>query len=350
MYGFLTDFHIGTKLPKEDYMNSLDFFIKHMKESNEPCRAIFVCGDFFDHILNVSDYSFAALMLLRLCNNKLDHGRNIPVHFIHGTYSHDNDQYLIFLSLLKKINPGVEYYKEPAVSLINDTRILYLPQIYNTDPDEITYLKNGEFDIIVGHGVISSSTNAPCKSKDNDIIYPTELLSSKSKICVFGHYHDYTEFDGNTFYGGAPLRWMYGENVQKGFLYCNDDFQPEFVPNPYAKEFVTVKINSVDELRNYLSSNIQNPHRFIITVNSDKELADYKSIFSINKNNTNISFKVILNMKVEKDKEECDISVSHNANPIADLKEFIKVKFKKDASNQIDNYVNTINKDIKEEK
>lgn len=350
MFGFLTDFHIGTKLSKSAYMKSLDFFIDHMKKSDEPCKMIFVCGDFFDHVLNISDYTFAAAMLLKLCNNGLNHGKNVPVHFIHGTYSHDNDQLMIFLPLLKKINPGVEYFKQPDFKMTNGIKVLYLPQIYNVEPP-MAYFENVKYDIIVGHGVISSANNSPCKSKDNDVIYPTELLSSLSNICVFGHYHDYTEFDGNVFYGGAPLRWMYGENVQKGFLYCNDKFEPEFVPNPYAKDFTVVKINSPDELRKYLSSNIENPHRFVISINSEKELAEYKSIIDINKNNTNISFKISLNMKQDKQEENRDIVMTtHNANPILELKDFIKSRFNKDTSELIDKYVNIINKDSKEEK
>ena len=91
MIAFLSDIHLGTKLKKSDYLKSLDFFINKIKEHKEPCHCIFVCGDLFDHRLSIEDFRFASIFLLKLvCNECGRDGRtHVPVHFIHGTYSHD---------------------------------------------------------------------------------------------------------------------------------------------------------------------------------------------------------------------------------------------------------------------
>ena len=49
MIAFIADIRLGTKLPRMDYLKSLDKFLGLIKEHEEACHAIIVLGGLFDH-------------------------------------------------------------------------------------------------------------------------------------------------------------------------------------------------------------------------------------------------------------------------------------------------------------
>ena len=102
MIAFVGDIHLGVKLPLMDYLKSLNKFFELIKNHKEECHAIMLIGDLFDHKLTIEESKFASIFLLNLvCNNCGRNGRqHVPVHFIHGTYTHDNEQYEIFISII----------------------------------------------------------------------------------------------------------------------------------------------------------------------------------------------------------------------------------------------------------
>jgi DNA repair exonuclease SbcCD nuclease subunit len=332
-----------------DYLKSLDMFLGLIKKHNEPCHAIIVTGDLFDHRLSIEESKFAALYLLNLvCNNCGRDGKpHVPVHFIHGTYTHDYDQYEIYLPMLEKIdNVEIFYTKEACIGqLHNGISILYLPQEYG----DIDYSEamSHTYDVIVGHGPMSSETKHPCRSSQYEIMHSVEQLGSISKICVFGHYHEYTDFGNNVYYTGTHLRWMYGENAQKVFFFCSDDYTVETIANPYALNYETFDIYSTDELRNELSKDIKNPHRFMIHYKNDTELQEYHSIMNTYKKNAYLKFHII--------SEETQNDVIKQINemkqttpmlePIPALISYISEKYDVDASNEIHDYESKINKE-----
>lgn len=352
MIAFLSDIHLGTKLKKSDYLKSLDFFINKIKEHKEPCHCIFVCGDLFDHRLSIEDSRFASIFLLKLvCNECGRDGRtHVPVHFIHGTYSHDNEQYDIFIPMLQKIDNTEVFYTKDTCSgtLHNGMSVLYLPQIYG-DFDYVPYFKN-KYDIIVGHGPMSSDVKEPCKSAQYEITQPADILGKISNVCVFGHYHGYTEFGNNVFYEGSMLRWMYGEDEEKCFLFCNDDFTVQRIPNPFALEFKTIEVNSPEDLRDIISTEITTPHRFIIHTDKD-DLETYHSIMNVNKKNQNLKFQVISNEEeitedeIVKDEEISETNNSSIEGPIQSLISYISEKYNVDTSQEIHEYDQKINKE-----
>jgi DNA repair exonuclease SbcCD nuclease subunit len=70
---FLADVHLGVKLPNEDFYNSLIVSLETFKKQaiihNETCELIVVCGDLFDHALNVYEMTFASSFILKLYYN-----------------------------------------------------------------------------------------------------------------------------------------------------------------------------------------------------------------------------------------------------------------------------------------
>ena len=352
MIAFIADIHLGTKLPQVDYLKSLDKFLSIIKDHEEPCHAIIVLGDLFDHRLSIDEAKFAALFITNLvCNNCGRNGhQHVPVKFIHGTYTHDYDQYGIYLPILDKIpNTDIFYTNEVCRGTLNNgMKILYLPQQYG-DVDYSEALSS-EYDIIVGHGPMSSETKQPCKSTQYEILHSVEQLGSISKICVFGHYHNYTDFGNNVFYAGSMLRWMYGEDEQKVFFLCNDNFEVETIPNEFALEYKTVEIDSPEKLRSELSKEINNPHRFIITPNDNTELTEYNAIMNAYKKNPNLKYRVMQcndnnNDDDNKIVDERIISSNTVVEPIPALLSYIKEKYDADVTEEIKDYENKINRD-----
>ena len=349
MYAFIGDIHLGTKLPKVDYLKSLDTLLDIIKKHKEPCEGIFVCGDIFDHRLTIDEAKFASLFLINLvCNQCGSNGKtNAPVRIIHGTYSHDYHQMEIFLPMLQRIdNVDVQYFDQAtAGKLPNGKTILYLPQEYG-DVDYTEALSH-QYDIIIGHGPIASSVLSPCPSANRDIVLPVETLGDISKICVFGHYHEYTDFGNNVYYTGSMLRFRYGEPTKKVFFLCDSNFNVETIPNLNAMEYETFDVYSPEELRDYLSKEITNPHRFMIhTDNSD--LGTYHAIMNVYKQNQFISYRIITNKISDEASDDVvqpiRISTS-NEKPIPSLVRYISDRYDMDVSDQIHEYEERINRD-----
>lgn len=354
MYAFIADIHLGVNLKQSDFMDSLNMLFEIIHNHEEKCHCIFVCGDLFDHRMNIEEYKFATTFLMKLvCNGLSKDPRNphVPVHFIKGTHSHDFDQYEIFLPFLYRLNQGVYYAKDNYV-YINELghKILYLPQLYG----EIDYteLFNDKYDIIVGHGPMSSQTLAPCKCAHYEILQSVEQLGLISKICVFGHYHGFTDFGNNVFYAGPLLRWQFGQPEPRVFTICNDNFEMQTFPNPIAIVYKKQSIDNVETLRTEISKGIETPTRFIIDVsNTPKtEMESYYSIMNMSKKNKNISFQIV-NTKEEND-DLIDTSLIRNddesskingiEDPIDSLINYISNKYNIDAEKEIHEYESKI--------
>ena len=351
MYAFVGDLHLGVKLPNEDYMKSLNMFFGLIKKYKEPCHGIFIVGDLFDHRLTIEENKFAALFIANLvCNGVGRDGSNVPVYFIHGTYSHDLDQYETFIPLIQKIpNTKVFYYKNACETVIDGHDVLIIPH-ESGDVDYTQFKKH--YDIIAGHGVISSQIYNPCKTT-NGICLSAESLGNTSYVCVFGHYHGYTNFGNKVYYTGPWLRWKYGEDEQRVFFFCNDDYTITTKKNPFAMEFKTIEIENPEQLRDAINCNITTPHRFIIK-SDPSDMDTYRGIILATKQNSNIRYQ--LSEIVEEDEyENNDVDNDEQSDdgssvsrPIPALVEYIKEKYNVDATEQLTEYENVINKDMKE--
>ena len=348
MYAFIGDLHLGVKLPNEDYIKSLELFLKTIQQHKEPCHAIFIVGDLFDHRLTIEESQFASRFIVQLvCNHCGRNGvTNIPVYFIHGTYSHDLNQYEIYLPLLKQIdNVNVFYCKQHGeFELRNGLRVLAIPH----ENGDIDYSKafSKSYDMIVGHGVIVQGTRNPCKA-NGGIIHSADQLGKISKLCVFGHYHGYTNFGNGVYYTGPWLRWQYGEDEQRVFFFCDDKLKVETVVNPFALEYKTVMIANPEELREFIATDIQTPHRFIINANKD-DINIYRGIILAEKQNVNVKFQLTTDEEEPVVEEEIVENVDHSIHPIPALVSYIKDKYGVDATDKLTEYETQINKETKE--
>jgi len=343
MYGFISDLHLGTKLNPKDYLESLDKFFDILKSSKTKCKRIFVCGDLFDHKLSIDEMHFTSVFLLNLVQNRC--GKNdthVPVDFVHGTYTHDYDQYPIYLNLLKHI-PGVEvnYYTEATIMVHDNIRILYLPQEYGKK--DYTSFFEQEYDIIVGHGPISSKTKNPCPIGKYEILHSAELLGSISKICVFGHYHGYTDFGNNVFYAGPWLRWRYGEDIDRVFFFCDNNYQMKCVDNNIAKIYKTLTVNDPEELRKILADDLTTPHRFDIITN-DENIDVFRAIINTHRKNENLVWRLQTNIEfIQPVSIQQQVSLLTDDDKIESLISYIDEHYNINASKEVYSYNEKIN-------
>jgi hypothetical protein len=344
MYGFLADIHIGCNIKNEDIINSLDFYFDIIRKHNEPCHQIFVCGDLFDHKLNTEELIFAAKVILKIvCNECGDNGNHVPVTFIHGTYSHDQEQYKIFIPLIEEmVGVHIRYLETCGTfTLHNGTKVLCIPQEYG-DVD-YTQAFNDKYDIIIGHGPMVSNTKTPCPVGSSEICMSADQLGDISNVCVFGHFHEYVNFGKNVFYAGTNLRWKFGEPGEKVFLICDDKWNVTTIKNPYAMTFTKKEIFSLDELRSEISKEITQPVRFIIHC-KENELEEYHSILNVYKKNKMISCKFMSERDEQREKVSMTNIMVSNVEPIPALVAYIKDKYDVDSQAMIDTYVQKINK------
>ena len=335
-------------MAKSDFYESLNLAFEIIKKHPEPCELIVVAGDLFDHALNIDEAEFAAGLLMYLAFNHCgrDGVDNVPVHIIEGTYSHDRRQMAIYEKFMSKLPVSVFYFpKWCKITLPSGKKLLYLPQEYG----DIDYTDafNDTYDLIVGHGPISSETKSVVTSHGTEIMHSVEMLSKISKLCVFGHYHEYTDFGNGVYYVGSMLRFRYGEDTDKVFFMCDDQFNVTTVKNLVAKEFKTIEIKDPEELRDALCNDIVTPHRFVIHPTTENELSTYHAIMNTSKQNTNVKFKVIdmMDDEVVDEKPVEAVVDNHIIEPIDALIDFIKVKYDVDASEDIHQYESKIKKE-----
>lgn len=178
---------------------------------------------------------------------------------VKGTLSHEFNQ----LNNLKVFKTNDVYIvEEPTVLYIKGLKIYCIPDIHikNSDEEKALYqYKDGEFDIIVGHGHVTETqfiTQDGEYSINKNIIYNTKQLLRMCKgYIVFGHIHTYMQIKERLFYTGSFLRYIHGEELSKGFLVAayipeNNKFIMERVINDLAFNFneYEIKHTKFDDL------------------------------------------------------------------------------------------------------
>ena len=199
MYAFIADVHIGVNLKHEDFMNSLDMLFDIIRKHKEPCHCIFVCGDLFDHRLNMDEYKFAARFLMKLVCNGLSRDietPHVPVHFIKGTHSHDYDQLKLFYHYMDDDSVDVRVVTQIQFEIVKGCRILCIPELYGLDESVYRhfFFESGWYDEAFVHGTFKGSVygdnvGAGRLLTEEDFIYCTG-------VAISGHVHKGGCFNG----------------------------------------------------------------------------------------------------------------------------------------------------------
>lgn len=240
----LSDLHIGSlKNIPYVYNTITNIFDKELLQNRTD--AVIFLGDYFHQLFKCnSEYTRLAINILSylmlICKRK-----NIKVRMLYGTESHDADQYGLFDYFVKCDDFDFKVIdKASTENLFYNCKVLYLPEEYVYDKNSYyDSLLSGRYDYIFGHGIIKEGmpmVRDISVSKDQRTVpvFKAGELARISKICVFGHYHVFTDMGNEVYYLGSLFRDSFGEEAPKGYgIIENDKFS--FVENGDAYIYKT---------------------------------------------------------------------------------------------------------------
>ena len=326
------DIHIGT-IKNIDYVNEVISSILE-KEFNERVDAVIILGDYFHKSLQVND-SFTKLAinimsyLIMLC--KL---YNTKVRILYGTESHEANQYHLFNYHLNNKEVDIKVIDTVTEEeLFPNTKVLYIPEEYVTDKEKHYKLYfNKKYNFVFGHGVILEGMPMVAFNKSKVKLeryiphFKHGELSKISDICIFGHYHRFTDLGDNVYYLGSLFRDSFGEEENKGYgIIKNNEFQ--FIENNKAYIYRTYsfdidsdvykdtdtlikQINSIKEENKELLQNPNNKCRFIFNLPDDIDITFKDIIRSLFINEKQFHFLIKEN-NIQKEVKEKILEINH---------------------------------------
>ena len=215
--------------------------------------AVFILGDYFDRLFKVNEeYVSLAINVMSYLRRACARSKT-KIRIIYGTESHEMNQYKLFNYHLTSHSIDMKVITTcTEEEIFPNVNILYVPEEYISDKHEFyrEYLYSGKkYNFIFGHGVIVegmpmlNSYSTPHKSEEKQVPYfKAGELGSVSDICVFGHYHCYTDLGNDVYYLGSLFRNSFGEEAPKGYGIIEDG-KFSFIENDKAYIYKTYEFN-----------------------------------------------------------------------------------------------------------
>lgn len=263
-FAVVSDIHLGhPRNPAEAIIKNLDKYLSN-NELLSSIDILFLAGDVFDQMLNLSDDSVAHIdlwiaRLLRKC-----HRLGVMVRVLEGTPSHDRGQSRRFVSIdemnLKsgKMQVELRYVDTLEIEYIakHDIHVLYVPDEWGpTTADTLDQVRSllaakglTHVDIAIMHGLFGYQLNA---SIPNIPRHDEEAYHEIVKGPIFiGHIHVPSSFNRITAQGSFD-RLSFGEEDAKGFVRCvmqkDYSFENTFIENKGAAIYKTISCQA-DEI------------------------------------------------------------------------------------------------------
>lgn len=256
-YIVTSDIHLGHKnTPTKHIIESFKKTI--LTKANTCIDAIFIAGDFFDHLLYLNTQEAQQVVqffhyLLSYC-----HDNNISLKVLEGTPCHDWYQ----SSMLVKINDvrtnkaDLTYVK--TLDIIHcpklNKHILYIPDEWCSSQEELelqiktrlSELGLSKVDITILHGAFKyQAKGIPTSAFFYDEDYFLQLTRGFIHI---GHYHTHSALD-RIIAQGSLERLAHGEEEAKGYVLVQDQAY-SFVENTHTYTYKTIQVtNSTDLTR-----------------------------------------------------------------------------------------------------
>lgn len=251
----ISDIHVGCPRMNPHLLH--EKFKKYIyPQITESTNILFICGDFFDTLLNLNAYaSFEAMdiikelkFLCRKCNCDLrilrgtfTHDRNQPKHFVNGENPND-------LTVRLFDTMSIEHHEKTGLD------ILYMPDnlVSNDIYEDIRQLLEKhnleKVDILVHHGYFKHMLPEALLTKGLPHgCLEVERISKYVRGCVLnGHVHISSIYQ-NVISIGSFERLTHGEEEPKGFYRIdikNGIYSFEFIENEDANIFKTFNLQS----------------------------------------------------------------------------------------------------------
>lgn len=249
----ISDVHIGhhVTLSESIYENLKAYFYPELTNETD---ILFICGDFFDRLLNLDSKSSTVAITFIHEIIQMSIKNNFIIRVLNGTFSHDKYQNQLFLTIADKYKDvNLKVITDISFERINelDTTVLYIPDDlpynnFNEVSDSISKVlaRNDveKVDFIIGHGTLDYTI--PKSAHKDKIIFPEEFISNLVEgYAIFGHIHTRSSRE-KIIYNGSFDRLAHGEEKSKGFYIVNrrnDKYYFKFVENRDASKFLTLR-------------------------------------------------------------------------------------------------------------
>jgi DNA repair exonuclease SbcCD nuclease subunit len=249
----LADIHVGS-IKDTSYVYDVITDIFEKEIIFKKTDLVVICGDYFHRLFKVNE-EFVSLSinimsyLIRACKRN-----NTKIRIVYGTESHEMNQYRLFNYHMTSERIDMKVYDTVTEEVINGEHFLFIPEEYMTDKHEF-YKKyfNKHYEYIFGHGIIEEGMPmvvSYSNSKPDEKQVPrfkSNELSDISDLCIFGHYHCYTDLGNNIYYLGSLFRDSFGEEQAKGYGIIEDG-KFTFVENTKAYVYKTYEFDPSSEI------------------------------------------------------------------------------------------------------
>ena len=246
----ISDVHIGC--PRLDPFLLHERFTKFLyPRITKDIQILFICGDFFDSLINLSNPSSREAMAiikelkfvcrsvgcdLRVLRGTFSHDRDQPLHFIHREDPNDNS-----VKMFDKIS--FEYHEKTGLNIV------YIPDNHGSDNiyadiAELLKAHNVEkADILIHHGYFVHMFPPGVKPDKNSL--DVDIIQKYVKGCVLnGHVHRSSIYK-NVISIGSFDRLAHDEDGPKGFYQVDiidGKYKFTFIENKEANKFITVDL------------------------------------------------------------------------------------------------------------
>ena len=240
---------------------------------------VFITGDTYDQLTTVSSSAnkYVAMFIRDLFTMSRKLG--IQIRVLHGTYTHDRDQVVIFNSFMsdgieaKVIDEifceEIEVKNDQGDTPAQKLKVLYLPDNlpYKKSEDVIEHIRKvmrvigwDKVDVMLGHGTFDHALNCapehlpPCTYTLQQF---AEFVPSDGLI-VMGHIHTPSKRQ-NCYYCGSFERMSHGEEEPKGFFTFDNNsgqWKGTFVEDKEANKFISIRPQGDDPeetIRDYIA-------------------------------------------------------------------------------------------------
>lgn len=253
----ISDIHVGC--PRLNSKLLHDRFIKYLyPQITKDIDILFICGDFFDTLLNLN--SQASLESLEIISElkQLCRENDCDLRVLRGTFTHDRNQPQHFVNGDDPNDTSVKLYDKLALEYNEKTglNILYIPDnLPNVDicKDARELLDAHHVDradILVHHGYFKHML--PPSIREPHGCLDVEAVSKLVKGCVLnGHVH-LTSIYKNVISIGSFDRLTHGEEGPKGFYKIridkDDVYHFNFIENKEANKFLTLDLRAFGDM------------------------------------------------------------------------------------------------------
>lgn len=345
-YIVIGDVHLGNpNNTAREIIENLSSFFDDFKPRTDNLDFIFIEGDLFDRLLDLSrfDIELSPIMafferLLSYCNKN-----DIRLRILEGTPLHDRKQGKIVIDVvyIMRAATDVEFIDKLYIEMNEELgiSILYIPDEWHHDTsvtlaqvkDLLKQHNLTQVDLAIMHGQFNYQLpKAAFKAPKHD---EGEYLSLVKHFIHIGHVHQFSTYE-RILAAGSFDRLVHGDEIPKGGLYCtirpdgNDEFK--FIENKGAKTYTTLKVkdSNVDDALNYIENKVSKLRKgSFVRIKAKKDHPILKNFDLLKKKFIDLNFTKFNEEDTDSDRYSLSMQLDENLttyHPIVIRKETIK--------------------------